>query len=417
MDAPTILLDALNHFQDLGYLRGHGVCQFLPPKVQQGSGKDIQSALAAGIDQIKPFGGSDIDQASEPGRLHSILHHRFVQGLTVQDVANRMGMSPRHLKREQRRAIIALLAVLHHDQETDAAQAGAKVMDSPARAPLGLEVALLQNRDQRVPVSLASLIHEVLALLDHPLQTQKMTVRWESPTDLPAIQTYPALLRQALISAFGCFLDPSQRVCPAGEMLSVQATAAAGQTVQLALTGSRHVSVEDGVFPPSPQQRQVLFDLLASLGGNAEYVTEPPLRRIILTLPAMQPVPILVIEDNPDTVRLYQRYLEGEVYQLHILPPDQSVVEAILALNPAVVLLDLMMPGHDGWEWLVDIRHNPATADVPVIVCSVLADDGLARSLGATAYRQKPVSRQTLLALLNELAGPRVAVENTVENT
>ena len=72
-------------------------------------------------------------------------------------------------------------------------------------------------------------------------------------------------------------------------------------------------------------------------------------------------------------------------------------------LRPLAIVLDLMMPGQDGWEILQNLKADAATADIPVIVCSVLAQESLAQALGADAYLRKPVSREQLLVVLDPL--------------
>jgi CheY-like chemotaxis protein len=72
-------------------------------------------------------------------------------------------------------------------------------------------------------------------------------------------------------------------------------------------------------------------------------------------------------------------------------------------LRPLAIVLDLMMPGQDGWEILQNLKADAATADIPVVVCSVLAQESLAQALGADAYLRKPVSREQLLLVLDPL--------------
>jgi adenylate cyclase len=63
----------------------------------------------------------------------------------------------------------------------------------------------------------------------------------------------------------------------------------------------------------------------------------------------------------------------------------------------------VMMPERDGWDLLQALRHNPATYDIPVIICSVLRQHELALALGAAAYLSKPISEHSLLQALAEL--------------
>jgi CheY-like chemotaxis protein len=67
------------------------------------------------------------------------------------------------------------------------------------------------------------------------------------------------------------------------------------------------------------------------------------------------------------------------------------------------------MPLADGWEVLQALRADPATADLRVVICSVLPDEALARSLGVTELLAKPVTRSALLAAVRAGAPPAAA--------
>jgi CheY-like chemotaxis protein len=70
-----------------------------------------------------------------------------------------------------------------------------------------------------------------------------------------------------------------------------------------------------------------------------------------------------------------------------------------------VIVLDVMMPRIDGWEMLGRLRSNRATSHVPVIVCTIMAQEELALSLGAAGFLKKPVTRQDFLAALDRQVG------------
>ena len=86
-------------------------------------------------------------------------------------------------------------------------------------------------------------------------------------------------------------------------------------------------------------------------------------------------------------------------------------------LRPAVITLDVLMPGMDGWQVLAALKADPALADVPVIMLTMLDDRDMGYALGAAAFMTKPVDRERLVALLRQYrregpAGPVLIVED-----
>ena len=115
---------------------------------------------------------------------------------------------------------------------------------------------------------------------------------------------------------------------------------------------------------------------------------------------------VLVIEDNPDLATIVQGMLEGEGYRVALAADGQAGVAAAGRLRPAAILLDLLLPQAGGWEVLQRLKADPVTADVPVVVVSILEQQRLGLLLGATGYLVKPLDHDRLLGLLRELVPP-----------
>ncbi len=118
---------------------------------------------------------------------------------------------------------------------------------------------------------------------------------------------------------------------------------------------------------------------------------------------ARVPHRILVVDDEPDIARLVKHYLEPEGYAVTLAPDGPSALESARRDRPDLILLDLFMPEMDGYTVIQQLRTNPATASIPVIVMSVLANDTDKTHLGAVAYVHKPLHRQHLLAAVNQV--------------
>jgi signal transduction histidine kinase/ActR/RegA family two-component response regulator len=109
---------------------------------------------------------------------------------------------------------------------------------------------------------------------------------------------------------------------------------------------------------------------------------------------------VLVIEDDPGAVRLLRTYLEGEGYTVEVATDGEAGIAAARANPPGAIILDVLLPGIDGWEVLRRLKVDPALRDVPVMVATVVDERTVAMNLGAVDYFVKPVRREALLARL-----------------
>jgi CheY-like chemotaxis protein len=126
---------------------------------------------------------------------------------------------------------------------------------------------------------------------------------------------------------------------------------------------------------------------------------------LVLDLPSAQREHILVVDDNPKTLRLFRRYLEPHRFRVSEVQESTLAFDTIARLKPDAVILDIMMRSVDGWKVLQTLKADSQTRSIPVIVCSVLAEEDLARTVGADAYLRKPVTQSSLLTALTRLLG------------
>jgi signal transduction histidine kinase/CheY-like chemotaxis protein len=109
---------------------------------------------------------------------------------------------------------------------------------------------------------------------------------------------------------------------------------------------------------------------------------------------------VLVIEDDPSAVRLIRTYLETEGYSVVVASDGETGIATARTAAPAAILLDLLLPGIDGWEVLRRLKADPSLRDIPVVVVTVVDERNVAMSLGAVDYFLKPVRPEALLARL-----------------
>jgi CheY-like chemotaxis protein len=113
-------------------------------------------------------------------------------------------------------------------------------------------------------------------------------------------------------------------------------------------------------------------------------------------------LPVLVIEDDPGAVRLLRTYLETEGYDVVVAADGEAGIAAAREVTPAAIVLDVLLPGIDGWEVLRRLKADVQLRDVPVVVATVVDERNVAMSLGAVDYFLKPVRPEALLARLGQ---------------
>jgi PAS domain S-box-containing protein len=109
---------------------------------------------------------------------------------------------------------------------------------------------------------------------------------------------------------------------------------------------------------------------------------------------------VLVIDDDQQARDLLVRMLAKAGFQAISAPDGAAGLDLARTQRPAVITLDVMMPGMDGWEVLAALKADTATAEIPVIMVSVLDERQLGFALGAADYVKKPIDRQALLNAL-----------------
>ncbi len=136
--------------------------------------------------------------------------------------------------------------------------------------------------------------------------------------------------------------------------------------------------------------------------GSIFWFTLPLYNQPENEIPAGKKV-VLAIDDDPQVIGLYERYLNPQGYHVLALTDPLKVKEQVLRIKPYAITLDIMMPNKDGWSVLTDLKSDPATRDYPVIICSIMEQADRGFSLGAADYLVKPILEEDLVHALNRL--------------
>ena len=108
---------------------------------------------------------------------------------------------------------------------------------------------------------------------------------------------------------------------------------------------------------------------------------------------------ILITDDDPLNRKLVETLLLAGDYAVHSVSSGLAALEAIAADPPDLILLDLMMPGMDGFEVVRKLKSDPSTCRIPIIMLTALDDDGSRSRLAAAGVNNvitKPIDRWLL---------------------
>lgn len=112
---------------------------------------------------------------------------------------------------------------------------------------------------------------------------------------------------------------------------------------------------------------------------------------------------ILVIDDDPTVHALMKRFLNREGYAIRSAGNGEDGLEIARAHPPSAITLDVMMPEMDGWTVLSKLKGDENTADIPVVLLTIVSNKNMGYALGASEYLVKPVDRQRLSSVLAEV--------------
>jgi signal transduction histidine kinase/DNA-binding response OmpR family regulator/ligand-binding sensor domain-containing protein len=111
---------------------------------------------------------------------------------------------------------------------------------------------------------------------------------------------------------------------------------------------------------------------------------------------------VLVIDDDPTVRDLMQRSLDKDGFRVEVAADGRTGLEMARRLKPAVITLDVMMPSMDGWAVLTALKADPSTAEIPVVMLTIVDDKNMGFALGAADYFTKPIDWQRLTAVLKK---------------
>lgn len=374
--------DALGCLYDPLDLSRAALCRHFPDVARQADSRRraqaMRSILMNAVEALQPPAAQLPLTPSLRG--YELLSLHYVQRLPLTDAADELNVSIRQAYRDLAQGLekvtqyLLELAERRQEERPESAEAFRHEIERVVAKPaeMDFEEGLIAAVHTLRPMAAAAGI----------------AIDVGTPLDLGEVVSEPSLLRQLLLSV----LSWSVRHCR-GPAVSIQGHSDCGQAL-LELRFPADAS-------PSPVLGAELEYLCRCLDIRLDFRQEGDHAVLALRVPRGARRTVLVIEDNPAVVELYRRMLQGTgTYELAAAPAPGDAIGLAQSLNPDVIILDVLMPGDDGWTLLRSLRGHEATSHIPVVVCSVFDEPELASSLGAAAFLRKPISSEALVQAL-----------------
>lgn len=388
--------DALDHLYDLIYLREHPLVATLVPNplpIGVNRGQALRRIL---LDAIEQLATETAEAASErPHRLYRILLLRYVEKLPFREVMAELALSQPQFHRDQRRAL-EVVALLLWERSTPIREQGAESgSDSVTAWTKELAAVTLAPEGS---VGLRELVEGVVALIGNMARERNALLRTELPDPDLSVLGNRTILRQILIGAASYALHGAR----AGGCLVLSYEHRDGIVV-LNVCFDGIVDAEELETAHARDHLDEGERLLRMIRASRQIEVRRNHLRVGITLPRKRQHALLVIDDNPDMVRMITRFVTDHGYNVLRAGSVDEGVHIAQTWRPDVIVLDIMLPESDGWDALQLLKHHPSTQDIPVLVCSVLAESELALALGAAGFLRKPLTRPDLLCWLLQL--------------
>lgn len=369
--------DALIYLYDNPRLEKHPLADRLEIRPGRGSRADaLRRLLLEAVESLR-VSGLPLQAAGQ--RPYRVLLGRYVEGRTTPELETELALSSRQIRREQKEGLEAMASFLRqrmHQRQTQGPDAG----------PLPAATETVDTDE---------LLEGIVETLKPLARERGVDLQVEFSTPLPPVSAARITMRLALLNLLRRAVTASQkvvvRVKPSGKRveLHVEASGQAGRIWPL---------------DEKPNGLTKAERLLQDSGGNLVRLgLTGRVEAAVVQLPVALRPTVLVIDDEPSDVRMYTRYLSRQAYKVQGVTDPREAFRLATEMHVDAILLDVMMPHLDGWEFLQRLRTNPETRDVPVVVCSVWNEPDLALSLGASEFLRKPVTQQQLLSALRRL--------------
>jgi CheY-like chemotaxis protein len=374
--------EVLDHFYDLSFLQSHPLV--LPHSGQSLQGQALRVELTSAIEALNP--GSHIPFLSRESRAYQILQLRYIQKMSVEEIAYTLRISVRQAYRDLRASEENLSVALWERGKKEPPDSNSVIDASSLDVELSRIQPTLQATDINEVVKNACSRLKVLAQEQgKPICVHYLESAWSIYVDA-------RVANQVLLSVFSYALRRAMPETDIEVTLSKDPLFIIRVRYQAAPDHCQRAFLDD-----------FIMQLLYKLKWEIEIETPGKNLNEIRVRIASSRKKVLIVDDNEGLVELMSRYLTDQDFDVYSALQSTDCMELTQKIQPDYIILDIMMPDIDGWDLLQRLRLHPKTAKTRIVVCSVINEPELAKSLGASAFLPKPVKQSELRTLLQAL--------------
>lgn len=392
----TRIKDALNHLQDTAYLANGNLANLLLTEAEARQGNRIQlfrNKIADRIELLRP--PAEIPENDAEWRCYRILTLRYLRGMELYRIEDELGLSQRQVQRDLKKGLDALVSILWDERQTLEKAEPQGNSDEEGAGSYDLELIKLELKNWEITFDLFNLrqiVEQALQLCESLLKKNlRSQVDFENVDKQLNVRVDQILTKQGLYKILGMVGEDAQNT-------TIRMQTRKLNDFFIELSFQFHHTQPLGF--DNWQIAQLFFTIQ---GVNHNLVEDQTGTTISIILPLVQQNSCLVIDDVVSVRRLIERMLGS--YGIQVFGTDNSEYALNLAqlMKPDFILLDILMPKVDGWQMMKNLKSNPETSSIPVIICSVLHEPELSRAVGAAGYIRKPINRLELIHTLQEI--------------
>ena len=390
-DFESYVKDGLSKIYDYALLESNPLVKdnILPiNKFPDSKGKYLRAILTGSIESLKPV-EKEYDLNALEWRTYIVLNKRYIEGLNSIEIARLLSISERQYRRYLKRAINSISQRLWDQYQVNNVQVHIDHQEIPTNQVFSVVWE---------QVDLVNITKGVVNLLSNRIEQKKIKYNFQDPIAPVLVKSDRVILRQILIDLLNNLMHfSSDNITFSFQEKEIEKSLIISSAISNTEFSLLDTSKDDNENSLNYWSEKLNINL------EENFSDIPNIIEIRLSFLEKEQKTVIIVDDQEPALRMFTRYFSRTNLKIIGLSKGTKVLSKAKELQPALILLDIMMPKMDGWEVLQSLKLDETTKNIPVIVCSAWGEPELAKSLGAVEFLRKPVRQRDLLAAISKI--------------